>query len=406
MIVKERDPVAPSGRWEWAGAKAEQQMAFYLRRRFGERRDVHVFNDLRVVREGETAQIDHLVLHKHGLIVIESKSVTGEVHINEHLEFVRVNGNRRQGMPSPIQQALRQGQLLRKLLNDNRESLRGRKLLGLLQGGFSYCPAQVLVAISDQGIIHRPKREVPELHKADQVPDEVDAIVTRHRNGAKALLNPDGDWGMYSMDPVEIERVIAFLLAQHVPAAGDKVDDRGAGLGSASDTPGEGAVRDETPTQAVTERRSRRSKRRGRPRDERSASHPRRLDQDDLVERARSSRGVDEPAARGEVPHVTPSVVVAPERGHPSSDPASSGITARASLPTYLCTHCHSSNLEIRFGYSYYHRCGDCGGNTPIRNHCGTCGASAKTVKRGREFYAVCSACDRSDLFFINPSGT
>jgi Nuclease-related domain len=105
MISKEKTSCPGRNRMEKAGDAAEKQMGFYLRRRFADDLDIRVFNDLRIERQGEIAQVDHVVLHKHGMVIIESKSVTGDVHINPHLEFVRVHGRKRAGMPSPIQQA-------------------------------------------------------------------------------------------------------------------------------------------------------------------------------------------------------------------------------------------------------------------------------------------------------------
>jgi len=322
---------------ERAGDAAEKQMAFYLRRRYADNAEVRVINDLRVERQGEIAQLDHLVLHKHGMIIIESKSVTGEVHINSQLEFVRIFGRSRSGMPSPIQQAGRQGDLLRELLTDHREALRQKALLGLLQGGFRHCPIDVLVAISDQGIINRPKKDIPELHKADQVVDEVDRIIKRHRSGASLVLRQDGKWGLYKFEPGELERICEFLVARHIEPATDKLMKTEparathSGTGSKTDT--------------------------------------RRDDRADTRNSIRSDARTDR---------------------------------APATMPSYLCTHCHSTNIEVRFARSYYFKCSDCEGNTAIKNLCRKCGGPTKTKRRGPEFAAVCQSCGREDLFFRN----
>lgn len=316
MIAKEKTTRPNANRMERIGDAAEQQMAFYLRRRFGEDHEVRVFNDLRLERQGEFAQIDHLVLHKHGLVIIESKSVTGEVHVNAQLEFVRVFGKKRTGMPSPIEQAHRQGALLRQLLIDHKLSLRHRKIFGLVQGGFQYCPIQVLVAISDQGIIKRPRQDVPELHKADQIPEQVGAIIERHKKAYRMTSQNDEVWGMYIFHPEEMVRVTEFLLDRHVPL-----------------------------------------------------------------------------------------VVAKPEVAQVEQSPVYQEQSSRR-LPMYLCMKCQSTNLEVRFGRSYYFKCLDCGGNTPIRNACRGCGATTKTRKRGAEFSAVCTACGRSDVFYINSNET
>lgn len=298
---------------ERAGDAAEDQMAFYLRRRYADDPDVRVFNDLRVERQGEVAQMDHVVLHKHGMIIIESKSVTCEVQINPQLEFVRVFGRKRTGMPSPIQQAGRQGALLRQLLVDHKDELRRKKLLGLVQGGFQHCPIQVLVAISDQGIITRPKKGIPELHKADQIVDQVQVIIDRHRRAAKLTTPDGGDWGTYAFHPEELDRVTEFLIARHVePAVPTSTD---------AEPVGESAVQTDA---------------------------------------------------------------------------------APVTMPTYICTHCHSRSLEVRFARSYYFKCLDCERTRPITNACRSCGGATKTKKRGPEFTSVCTSCGHEDLFFRN----
>ncbi len=219
MIVKEADAVVGDSIRAQAGARAEKDMAFYLRRAFGNHRsDVLVFNDLRLQHEGEVAQIDHLVVHPHGMFIIESKSVSGEIHILPDGQFVRYFGrNKKVGMPSPVLQAQRQAELLRRLLQAHKTELRDRKLLGLLQGGFAHCPIEIRVAISDQGII-KGDRHAPEVRKADQITKDIEERIAAHRRGG-SLLNLDlkCEDGLYRFTPDEMRRLQQFLLDQHVP---------------------------------------------------------------------------------------------------------------------------------------------------------------------------------------------
>ena len=70
-----------------AGAEAERQMAHYLNRTFSQDPDAHVLNGLRLEnrerpeQDGSPGkcQIDHLIVHRLGMFIIESKSVTEEV---------------------------------------------------------------------------------------------------------------------------------------------------------------------------------------------------------------------------------------------------------------------------------------------------------------------------------------
>ena len=217
MIAKMKDPIATSDRFEQAGAAAEEQMAFYLRRAFGDDESVHVINDLRLVEDGDCAQIDHLVLHPWGMFVVESKSVSGEVEVNQHDEWVRKWSKQRTGMPSPIQQAKRQGEFLHNLLRQHDQELLDKRLFGQVQPGFRYFPIEVCVAISDKGIITRKKTDPPELMKADHVCEHIKAEIARHRKASGLLSRPDGDYGVRKLRTEELERVKDFLLARHSP---------------------------------------------------------------------------------------------------------------------------------------------------------------------------------------------
>ena len=63
MIIKEIDPKTGNHKMTAAGIKAEKQMAFYLKRSFGDSEEIHVINDLRLGYKGEVAQFDHLIVH-------------------------------------------------------------------------------------------------------------------------------------------------------------------------------------------------------------------------------------------------------------------------------------------------------------------------------------------------------
>lgn len=173
MIVKDKESPRPTDPMGSAGYEAEKQMAFFLRRAFAETPDVLVFNDITFERNGERAQIDHLVVHRFGFVIVESKSVTGSVEVNEHLEFIRKFGGRRSGMRSPIEQGRLQKQLLQRLLNDAKESLRPKRLLGQVQPEFGDNRFQIFVAISDKGVIERKGSNPPELMKAERAVKEI-----------------------------------------------------------------------------------------------------------------------------------------------------------------------------------------------------------------------------------------
>ena len=214
MILKELDPASPTDPLAKSGRRAEEQMAFYLRREFAGDRDIRVIHDLRFIREGEVAQIDHLVVHRWGVVIVESKSVTSQVRINERHEWTRWWNGREHGMPSPVLQGERQGKLLRHLLNDHAEQVVG-KMLGLVQVRFGFFPVDVVVAISDDGVIKQPKKAIPDVLKADQVPGRIRALIDFHRKDS-SLLNMRAS-GSLSVSAQEVENISHFLISQHQP---------------------------------------------------------------------------------------------------------------------------------------------------------------------------------------------
>lgn len=172
MICKELDSFLGQDKFQVAGRKAEEQMAHYLRRFFGASQEVDVLNYLRVDLAGEVAQIDHLVLHPFGFSIVESKSVAGSVQIKDDGQWIRWYNKQPQGMRSPVTQAKMQAMLLRELLQRTVKQ----------KGFFDDIRIDVLVAISDNGTIQWPTSgALPEVCKADQVPERVVALIEQER---------------------------------------------------------------------------------------------------------------------------------------------------------------------------------------------------------------------------------
>lgn len=228
-----------------AGRDAERQMAHYLHRAFAQDSDLHILNDLRLVDPDQpeqdgapgVAQIDHLVVHRWGLFIVESKSVSDAVTVHGDGaggdEWTRVFRGRQTGMPSPIRQAERQGKFLREYLHSRRETLLGKVPLGLRpftlvlhktdQRGFRSMPIQIIVAVSDRGKIERKKWEPPSkpfrtfVCKADQVDAKIREEFEKHRSSSNVLSKGDGEYGIWGMKQEESAAVAQFLTNQHTP---------------------------------------------------------------------------------------------------------------------------------------------------------------------------------------------
>lgn len=247
-----------------AGVQAERQMAHYLHRAFATSADLYVINDLRLVdpeqpeHDGSpgVAQIDHLVLHRYGAFIVESKSVTGTVTVRDDGggdEWTR--GGR--GFASPLRQAERQGEFLRAFLQRHREQLLGRRAMGLrtiskvIHGddlrGFRNMPLQHVVAIGDNGVIQRlhgwraPTKGFAALvAKADQVPAKLSEQFKKHQHGAgvRGFTTPVyGDYGIWLMSAEELGAVADFLVASHTPRSAKSATARAAKAPRDSEAP-------------------------------------------------------------------------------------------------------------------------------------------------------------------------
>lgn len=228
-----------------AGAEAEKDMAHYLHRDFRNDEEVFVLHDLRLEdreqpeQDGSpgVCQIDHLVVHRWGLFIIESKSVTEEVRVRSDGsggdEWTRVYRKKETGMPSPIRQAQRQADFLREFLQRHREEMLGRYSLGFRtvakivngtdQRGFKNAPIQLMIAVSDTGRIKRiggweEPREPFRVFvaKADLVPDKIGQELMAHRKRAGS------GYGMWNMEEGEPKQVADFLAAHHAGRPGAK----------------------------------------------------------------------------------------------------------------------------------------------------------------------------------------
>lgn len=168
MILREKDYIQSTHPQIAAGEKQEKDVAFYLRREFKNEESILILNDLRISVDGENAQIDHLVVYPYGFILIESKSVKGEIKVNKHGEWTRSLNGKWSGMPSPLMQAKLQRDLLLKFLIERRDSIYESKFLGLIPQGFGGRQWHSLCAVSSNAIVER-----------DEIPEEISEQVVK-----------------------------------------------------------------------------------------------------------------------------------------------------------------------------------------------------------------------------------
>ena len=345
MILKDKEgPVGQDERSK-AGYKQEQNVAFYLRREFGDDPSVLIINDLRVEYNGERAQIDHLVVHPYGLVVIESKSVCGEVKVNGRGEWSRSYRGEWYGMPSPVRQAELQEALLKDLLRDNVEKFLGR-LLGIQTqiGGRDW---RTLCAVSSSAILHR-----------DEMPQEIADQVVKSEFVAQRVLDLVGSRmkGLVTAKPrfsqKEIEGIGEFLIKCHL-----------------GNTPTSSSISEPAPLPQATPVQ-------GKP------IQP----QQTLI------RTQSEPS---------PNVSLNPLPGDPKQK------TSPQTPPfSFACKKCgETKNLHGQYGkFGYYVRCGLCDTNTSMKMDCPSCQSRQVRIRKsGHVYTSNCQNCAQEWVVFQQP---
>ena len=222
MILKDKVISPTTSPTLKAGQKQEQDVAFFLRRHFKDDKSVLVFNDIKLTHNEETAQIDHLVLYPYGFVLIESKSITGEVSVNKQEEWSRSYNNQWRGMPSPIKQVELQQKLLKELLYERRAEILDTFLL--MQQGFGGRCWDNICAVSSNAIINRdqmPENISSKLVKSEFLADKLKSIM-KIRNPLLSMVNILDSRPAFNTQ--EMKSIADFILDNDQSVAKPKVD--------------------------------------------------------------------------------------------------------------------------------------------------------------------------------------
>lgn len=223
MIDKDLEPLVNAeflNKDQKKGYESERQMAFYLKRKFFDNQEIHILNNLHIktVDGKGYFQIDHLVVTKYCFVIVESKTCTSQLKFDQHLQWscFRQTEKKWVGMKSPMKQAERQGDALRKVLQEKRLELRQKFLH--MQGGFLNLPIYTLVAISDSGIIDYCSENedyCKNVLKADLIPNRILEIYDSYkkRDTVKNFLL-DREPG-YVLPDEDVGKTIQYIVGLH-----------------------------------------------------------------------------------------------------------------------------------------------------------------------------------------------
>jgi len=212
MILKDKilqNVISPTAK---AGQKQEQDVAFFLRRAFKDHKQVFVINDFKFTHNNETAQIDHLIVYPFGFVLIESKSIKGEVKVNDFGEWTRSFGSKWSGMASPIKQVELQQKLLREMLFEHREIILN-KLFGIKQQSFGLRCWDNVCVVSSNAVIDRdsmPSDVSKQLVKTEFLVDKLNKLMKLRNKGFRLITvdtRPD-------FSDKELDSITSFLMTQ------------------------------------------------------------------------------------------------------------------------------------------------------------------------------------------------
>lgn len=352
MIRKELDAFNVTDKFSASGRAAEEKMAFYLKRFFSSASNIFVLNGIRLEHAEDAAQMDHLILHSYGVIVVESKSVAGKIQIKDDGQWIRWYGKESSGMASPVTQAKLQLAFMRDYLN----------LAVKPKGVFDSYAFDVMVAISDSGVILWPTTgSLAEVCKADQIAERIE---TRIAELAKKA-NVNKPW-----TAEHLAKIADFLCATHKPLDFSNLDSNVSQQHHEAVTKKVAQVEQQVAGIQVLMTQS----------------------------IARITANMLDSIATRQVPAaevVTVHVPATPIR-------TENQVSAIAATTRGVCKYCSSAKVSVLYGHSYYLYCHSCSKNTPLKSTCSSCGTPEITRKKSKDFFLECKACNTSRLFHIN----
>jgi len=113
------------------GYQAEKDNAYYLDFAFKDSSTIILLHDIRIEHKGKVAQIDHILINRIGIEILESKSFTGELTIKKDGSLDVKYGQKIETFPNPIEQNKRHLEIIRDYIKENIKLPTNIKFLGI-----------------------------------------------------------------------------------------------------------------------------------------------------------------------------------------------------------------------------------------------------------------------------------
>lgn len=198
MILKELDPFNGRSQDDLDARVPAERMVYYLRRHFRYSEEVDVLHGLRLRCGRSFARVDHLLLHAHGLVVVQRHGPGGHLRIGSDGQWVQRSPDGDTPLASPITHAYIQALLLKDYLDRH---VRQR-------GFFDTLTLDTLVVLPDDCEIEWP---------ADETLDEVCLRENVYERTCRLMAQSIGrEPGV--LQASERRTMGRFLCRAHVPA--------------------------------------------------------------------------------------------------------------------------------------------------------------------------------------------
>jgi Nuclease-related domain len=209
MLSKRLDTSLPRHDYEESALLALKQ----LERSLADLPDLRVFNGLRLVQGHHAFNLDHLILHRYGFILLENASMMLELNVNAMGEWVHIYCDAPLRIPSPLLQVERKLKRLHSVLEPHAPTLRrdnGQQ--------FYFYPLKFhkLVVLADDVKLQSPRgMALPDLVRVNQLPRKLQMVAAESRRKARATLGYKAK-GL-ELSETELYKISAFLRSQHEP---------------------------------------------------------------------------------------------------------------------------------------------------------------------------------------------
>ncbi|MEA5017586.1 MAG: NERD domain-containing protein [Erysipelotrichaceae bacterium] len=134
---------------------------------------MYVIHDLYLAHEGNTAQIDYLIITKAGVYCIECKNLVGDIEVNARGEFIRtnyINGyKKKEGIYSPITQNERHYQLIKAMRVSEQNSIITKFLMNKIYDDINHLLVVIANPKSVLNVKYAPKIVKDKIVRADQL---------------------------------------------------------------------------------------------------------------------------------------------------------------------------------------------------------------------------------------------